>query len=33
MMSRMKKLEEEDRRLKRVYLEEKLETEIVSEAL
>jgi putative transposase len=33
MMSRMKVLEEEKRRLKMMYLEEKLEVEIVSEAL
>ncbi len=33
MMSRMKELEEENRRLKKMYLEEKLMAEIVSEAL
>jgi len=33
MMSRMKELEEENRRLKKVYLEEKLKAEIVAEAL
>jgi putative transposase len=33
MMSRMKELEEENRRLKKMYLEEKLNAEIVSEAL
>ena len=33
MMSRMKELEEENRRLKKMYLEEKLKAEIVSEAL
>jgi putative transposase len=33
MMSRMKELEEENRRLKKMYLEEKLEAEMVSEAL
>jgi putative transposase len=33
MMSRMKELEEEKRRLKKIYLEEKLKAEIVSEAL
>ena len=33
MMSRMKELEEENRRLKNMYLEEKLKAEIVSEAL
>ena len=34
MMSRMKELEEEEyRRLKKMYLEEKLKAEIVSEAL
>ena len=33
MMSRMNKLEEENRRLKKMYLEEKLKSEIVSEAL
>ena len=32
MMSRMKELEEENRRLKKMYLEEKLKAEIVSEA-
>jgi len=32
LMSRMKELEEENRRLKKMYLEEKLEAEIVSEA-
>ena len=33
MMSRRKELEEENRRLKKVYLEEKLKAEIVAEAL
>ena len=33
MMSRMKELEEENRQLKKMYLEEKLKAEIVSEAL
>ncbi len=33
MMSRMKELEEENRRLKKMYLEEKLKAEIVTEAL
>ena len=33
MMSRMKELEEENRRLKKMYLEEKLKAEIVAEAL
>jgi putative transposase len=33
MMSRMKELEDENRRLKKMYLEEKLEAEIVPEAL
>jgi hypothetical protein len=33
MMSSMKELEEENRRLKKMYLEEKLKAEIVSEAL
>jgi putative transposase len=33
MMSRMKELEEENRRLKKMFLEEKLKAEIVSEAL
>ena len=33
MMFRMKELEEENRRLKKMYLEEKLKAEIVSEAL
>ena len=33
IMSRMKELEEENRRLKKMYLEEKLKAEIVSEAL
>ncbi len=33
MMSRLKELEDENRRLKRMYLEEKLKAEIVSEAL
>ena len=32
MMSRMKELEEENRRLKKMYLEEKLKAEIVWEA-
>lgn len=33
MMSRLKELEEEKRRLKKMYLEEKLTAEIVAEAL
>jgi putative transposase len=33
MMSRMKEFEEENRRLKKMYLEVKLKAEIVSEAL
>ena len=33
LMSRMKELEEENRRLKKMYLEEKIKTEIVSEIL
>jgi putative transposase len=33
MMSRMKELEDENRRLKKMYREEKLKAEIVSEAL
>ena len=33
MMSRMKEPDEENRRLKKMYLEEKLKAEIVSEAL
>jgi putative transposase len=33
LMSRMKEFEEENRRLKMMYLEEKLKAEIVSEAL
>jgi putative transposase len=33
MMSRMKELEDENRRLKKMYMEEKLKAEIVSEAL
>jgi putative transposase len=33
MMFRMKELEEENRRLKKIYLKEKLTVEIVSEAL
>jgi putative transposase len=32
MMSRMKELEDESRRLKRMYMEEELKAEIVSEA-
>ena len=32
MMSRMKELEDENRRLKKMYLEEKLKAEIVAEA-
>ncbi len=32
-MARMKELEEENRRLKKLYLEEKLKAEIVAEAL
>ena len=33
MMARMKELEEENRRLKKMYVEEKLKAEIVAEAL
>ena len=33
MISRMKELEEENRHLKKMYLEEKLKVEIVAEAL
>ena len=33
MMTRMKELEDENRRLKKMYLEEKLKSEIVAEAL
>ena len=33
MMSRLKALEEENRRLKKMYLEEKLKAEVVAEAL
>jgi len=33
MMSHMKELDEENRRFKKMYLEEKLKAEIVSEAL
>jgi putative transposase len=33
MMFRVKELEEENRRLKKIYFEEKLKVEIVSEAL
>jgi hypothetical protein len=33
MISRMKELEEENRRLKKMYLEDKLKAEIVSKAL
>jgi putative transposase len=33
MMSRMKELEDENRRMKKMYFEEKLKAEIVSEAL
>jgi putative transposase len=33
MISKMKELEEENRRLRRMYAEEKLKAEIVSEAL
>jgi putative transposase len=33
MMSRMKELEEENRRLKKMYFEEKLKAEILAEAL
>jgi len=33
MMSRLKELEDENRRLKKMYLEEKLKSEIVAEAL
>ena len=33
LMARMKELEDENRRLKKMYLEEKLKSEIVAEAL
>lgn len=33
MMARMKELEEENRRLKKMYVQEKLKAEIVAEAL
>ena len=33
MMTRMKELEEENRRLKKMYVEERMKSEIVSEAL
>lgn len=33
MMSRMKELEEENRRLRKMYMDEKLKAEIVAEAL
>ena len=33
MMTRMKELEDENRRLKKMYLEEKLKTEIVNEVV
>ncbi len=33
LMARMKELEEENRRLKKMYVEEKLKAEIVAEAL
>jgi putative transposase len=33
MMARMKELEEENRRLKKMYIEEKIKAEIVAEAL
>jgi putative transposase len=33
MMARMKELEEENRRLKRMYAEERMKAEIVAEAL
>jgi putative transposase len=33
MMSRMRELEEENRRLKKMYLEEKLKAEIVGEVI
>ncbi len=33
MMARMKELEEENRRLKKLYIDEKLKAEIVAEAL
>jgi putative transposase len=33
MMSKIKELEEENRRLRRMYVEEKLKAEIVAEAL
>ena len=32
-MARMKELEEENRRLRKMYIEEKLKAEVVSEAL
>lgn len=32
-MTRMKELEEENRRLRKMYIEEKLKAEVVSEAL
>ena len=33
LMARMKELEEENRRLKRMYIEEKIKAEVVAEAL
>lgn len=33
LMARMKELEEENRRLRKMYVEEKLKAEVVSEAL
>ena len=33
MMARMKELEEENRRLRKMYIEEKLKAEVVAEAL
>jgi putative transposase len=33
LMARMKELEEENRRLKKMYIEEKIKAEIVAEAL
>lgn len=33
LMARMKELEEENRRLRKMYIEEKLKAEVVSEAL
>ena len=33
LMARMKELEEENRRLRKMYIEEKIKAEVVSEAL